>query len=192
MTEHDNEDDIRQQIKFWVWSGFYDEERAVEHLDSLYEDDPELTVDRALAQEILDAEFAAKTATEKTWPTETDCDRLDRAFDELYRSGICALHSAGYTQSDGHSDVAQVLADEGREKFRGFCFYHGQDLERAIHGGGLLIAFGDLDEVEADMIAVGRAVVAALTNHGFKTEWDGTAKRRIDIKNIDWKRRTPR
>jgi hypothetical protein len=64
-------------------------------------------------------------------------------------------------------------------------------LERAVNGSGLLIAFGDLNEVEADMIAVGRAVVAALTKHGFKTEWDGTAKKRIDITNIDWKRRTP-
>jgi hypothetical protein len=41
------------------------------------------------------------------------------------------------------------------------------------------------------MIAVGRTVVTTLTEHGFKTDWDGTAKRRIDITNIDWKRRTP-
>jgi hypothetical protein len=192
MTEHNDEGDIRQQIKFWVWSGFYDKERAAEHLASRYEDEPDLTVDRAVAQKALDAEFAAKAAAERTWPKETDCDRLDRAFDELHRAGICALHNAGYTQSDGHSDVAQVLADEGRHKFRGFCFYHGQDLERAVHGGGLLIAFGDLDEVEADMIAIGRAVVTTLTKYGFKTEWDGTAKRRIDVTNIDWKRLTPR
>ena len=188
----DDEKYLRDSIRVWVWGGFYDQERAVEHLDDLFADDPDLTVDKAAMRKVLNAEFAAKAAAEKTWPKETDCDRLDRAFDELHRAGICALHNAGYTQSDGHSDVAEVLHEEGREKFRGFCFYHGQDLERAVNGSGLLIAFGDLDEVEADMIAVGHAVVAALTKHGFKTEWDGTPKRRIDITNIDWKRRTPR
>ncbi len=188
----DDETYVRDAIHVWVWGGFYDPERATEHLDDLFADDPELTVDKAAMNAALANEFAAKTAAEKTWPKETDCDRLDRAFDELHRAGICALQNAGYTQSDGHSDVAEVLKDEGRENFRGFCFYHGQDLERAVNGSGLLIAFGDLDEIEADMIAVGRTVVATLAKHGFKTEWDGTAKKRIDITNIDWKRRTPR
>ena len=187
-----DEKHLQESIRFWVWSGFYDKDEAAEHLDNLYEDDPELTVDKAVMQKTLDTEFTAKAIAEKAWPKETDCDRLDKAFAELHRNGICALQNAGYTQSDGHSDVAQVVVDEGRHKFHGFCFYHGQDLERAVHGEGLLLAFGDLDEVEADIVAVGHTVTATLNRHGFKTEWDGTAKKRIGITNIDWKRRTPR
>lgn len=188
----DDEKYLRDTIRTWVWGGFYDTARAAEHLDDLFTDDPEMAVDRAVIEGALAAEFAAKATAEKSWPKETDCDRLDRVFEALNESGICALQNAGYTQSDGFSDVSEVIHEQGRENFRGYCFYHGQDLERAVAGKGLLLAFGDLDQSDAKSLSVAHAIVDALKKERFTVSWDGTVKTRIDITNIAWKRRTPR
>lgn len=190
-TAKQAEEDTLSTIKVWVWSGFRSEVEAADMLEDHLSEEEALTDPDAI-RKALAAEFKTKAAAEKSWPKETDCDRLDRAFDALMAAGICALHNAGYTQSDGHADVAQELHDQGRAKFHGYCFYHGQDVERAVHGDGLLIAFGDLDDNETKSVTVGRAVVEALKKERFTIEWDGTVKKRIDIRNIDWKRRSPR
>lgn len=189
-TAKQAEEDTLGMIKVWVWSGFRSESEAADMLEDHLSEEDALTDPDAI-RKALAAEFKTKAAAEKSWPKETDCDRLDRAFDALMAAGICALHNAGYTQSDGHADVAQELQDQGRAKFHGYCFYHGQDVERAVHGDGLLIAFGDLDDDQARSEAVGREVCAALNAAGFATVWDGTHKTRIDIPKIVWRRRSP-
>jgi hypothetical protein len=65
-------------------------------------------------------------------------------------------------------------------------------LERAVAGQGLLLAFGDLDQSDAKSLDVAHAIVDALKKERFTVSWDGTVKTRIDITDIDWKRRTPR
>ena len=131
-TAKQAEEDTLSMLKVWVWSGFRSESEAADMLEDHLSEEDALTDPDAI-RKALAAEFKTKAAAEKSWPKETDCDRLDRAFDALMAAGICALHNAGYTQSDGHADVAQELHDQGREKFHGYCFYHGQDVERAVH-----------------------------------------------------------
>lgn len=190
-TPEQAEQDTLSMLKVWVWSGFHGEADAAEMLeDHLSEEDA--IADPEAIRRALAAEFKAKFTAETSWPKETDCDRLDRVFEALNAQGICALQNAGYTQSDGFSDVSEVIHEEGRENYRGYCFYHGQDLERAINGHGLLLAFGDLDQSETRSIAIARAIVEALAKERFVTKWDGTTKQRIDIRNIAWKRRSPR
>src|SRR5262245_35920175 len=92
----------------------------------------------------VEAELAGKATAEKTWPHVTDCDRLDPVFTELDRGGVFALQNAGDTMSDGCSDVGERLAERDRN-LKGYCFCHGQDLERAVAGSGLMLAFGNLD-----------------------------------------------
>lgn len=182
---NDTEQYVLNTVKNWVWSGFYQAFEVHEMVEDILEED----VDEDAIHAAIDAEFDRKADEESTWPTITDCDRLDQAFIELDKSGICTVQNAGYTMSDGFSDVAEALADRGREKYRGFCFYHGQDLERAIEGHGLVLAFGDLNEVKEKMIQIGNDVKAQLEKAGFGVEWDGTADTRINIPKIDWKRR---
>ena len=50
--------------------------------------------------------------------------------------------------SDGISDVSEALANEESDEFIGYCFYHEQDVGRAINGHGLNLAFGDLADTE--------------------------------------------
>jgi hypothetical protein len=169
-----------------VWSGFYGPDEVHRIIDDILEDGADEPFLRATVQQ----EFDKKAAAETTWPTITECDRLDQAFQELDAHGIIALHNAGYTMSDGFSDIAEELHERGREGVEGYCFYHGQDLERAVDGERLLLAFGDLDDNKESKTRIGRAVAEAITRHGFTVHWNGDPEVRLEI-DIDWKRRGP-
>ncbi|HEY4371813.1 MAG TPA: hypothetical protein VGN52_07800 [Burkholderiales bacterium] len=188
---NENESEISEVLRYWIWSGFYGEDEVQEMLDDLLEEEAEegMQADEDTLRDYISEEFERKADAEADWPEVTDCDRLDAVFAAMEDEGICALQNAGNTLSDGLSDVAQALHERGPEHYYGYCFYHGQDLERAIDGNGLTLAFGDLDDNPVKMVRVGEAVVAALQAAGFETVWDGTADKRIDIPKIDWKRR---
>ncbi len=112
-------------------------------------------------------------------------------FANLNNCGVVALQNAGYTQSDGISDCAEVYqAAPDQDAILGYCFYQGQDLERAVHGRGLHLAFGPIDPADNDTkgLEVGRIVCEELQKAGFTTEWDGTIKTRIFVPMITWQR----
>ncbi|UYK66619.1 hypothetical protein NG831_21435 [Xanthomonas sacchari] len=138
-----NESDayVYDEIRKWVWSGFYSQDEIQEMLEDILEDDCDETMLRASVA----SQWQAKQQAEQTWPAQTDCDRLDALFERLHEAGICALANAGYTMSDDHVEVNQAVAGAPDRRYHGYCFYHGQDMERAIDGGGLMLAFGDLD-----------------------------------------------
>jgi hypothetical protein len=176
---------ILNAIKSWVWSGFY----SPDEVDSMIDDIMENDADEAMLRAAVVPEFDRKAVAEASWPDITDCDRLNQAFEALNSRGVIALHNAGYTMSDGISDVAEVLHERGRNGIKGYCFYHGQDLERAVAGGGLTIAFGDLDNDQTKKTEVGRSVRDLLQAFGFAVEWNGDPETRLNIPTLDWKRR---
>jgi hypothetical protein len=189
---NDDEEHILSAIKTFTWAGFYTRDDISEMVEELIEDLEEGdTVDEEMLRAALESEWEKKQAAEDTWSAQTDCDRLDHAFNTLNTEGIIALQNAGYTLSDGFSDLEEVLAQKGHEGIEGFCFYHGQDLERAVGGKGLMLAFGDLnDDVEAT-IQVGNKIKRVLEANGFIVDWEGEVKTRIALPSIDWKRRSP-
>jgi len=135
---------------------------------------------------------AAKLDDEKyAWIRPTDPERLAQAFNELCAEKIIALHKAGYTTSDGEEDVVAVewkLRDKGVQS-EGYCFYHEQDLERAIDPDSkkLLIAFQKIDNSdEAVTRQIGQRVADKLRAHGFTVNWDGNPSQKIEIENINW------
>jgi hypothetical protein len=176
---------IFDSIKSWVWSGFY----STNEVDSMIDDILEEGADENFLRGSVASEFAAKRNAEREWPSRTDCDRLDQAFSALDSVGVLALQNAGYTMPDGHSDAREALCARGPHKYFGYCFYHGQDLERAVSGGGLTIAFDHVDGDTPEKQKVGRTVVAELERVGFKCEWNGDVNRRITIPRFNWKRR---
>ena len=181
---------VLREINTLVRGGFEDGDRIIEILcEEMYEPG-ELPEDEVVAA--VDDAFAALEKEKATWPRVTDCDRLDQLFDALNRQGIIALQNAGYTQSDGYDDVQQMYhehPDPGGVV--GYCFYHGQDLERAVHGEGLNLAFGPIDpqKEESEGPRIGALIVAQVKKAGFAVEWDGTFAHRILIPKLDWKRR---
>lgn len=185
LIQSEEERYIRGAIRYWVWSGFHDQASAEDMLQDILEENvSEREMVKAIAEE-----FRSKAKAERLWPAHTDCDKLDAAFVALDAAGICAVQNAGYTMSDGVEDVAQALDDRGRDKYHGYCFFHGQDLERAIDGHGLMLAFGDLNDDPSKAAAVGRSICDALAAAGLPVEWQGDVGQRIDIPKIDWKRR---
>jgi hypothetical protein len=175
-------------IKHWVWSGFYDADEVQDMIEDILEED----TDEAMLRDSVDREFTVKAAAESLWPVETDCDRLDRAFVALNSSGIIALANAGYTMSDGLDDVGEAIHTKRPGTVQGYCFYHGQDMERAIDGGGLTIAFGDLNNDKTKKGEIGSIVKEALEHEGFKVDWNGDSETRLSIPQFDWKRRFER
>ncbi|RKP47591.1 DUF6891 domain-containing protein [Trinickia fusca] len=182
---NENEQYVLQCIKNWVWSGFYTSELVHEMLEDVLDDE----CDEELLRDLIDPEFEKKAEAEATWPATTDYDRLNQVFDVLHEKGICALHNAGYTMSDGFSDVSEAIAAAPPGEYQAFCFYHGQDVERAIAGHGLMLAFGSLDTTEANSLAAARVIVDDLREAGFKVVWDGTVNTRISLPELDWKKR---
>jgi hypothetical protein len=182
---NDTDQYILENIRTWVWSGFYSPEEVDEFIGDLLEGD----ADEKMLRAAVLPEFEKKATAEASWPARTDCDRLDEAFAELNAAGIIALHNAGYTMSDGHEDVGEELHRRGRTGIRGYCFYHGQDLERAVRGEGLTLAFGDLDAEDDQKVVIGREVKQALERAGLSAKWNGDPGTRIEVPNLDWKRR---
>lgn len=74
-------------------------------------------------------------------------------------------------------------------KNRGYVFYHEQDTDRAIDGGGLMLAFGSYEGEEPKTEAIGREICAALTRFGIPHEWNGSSNTRILIQPFEWRKR---
>ncbi|KRC17472.1 hypothetical protein [Acidovorax sp. Root217] len=182
--------DILTEIDAFVRGGFEDRERTIEILtEEMYEPGE---LDAAEVERAVDDAVRAHDQAKKGWPATTDCDRLDAAFDALARQGLVALQNAGYTQSDGYGDVTEAYHNApDRADIVGYCFYHGQDLARAVHGGGLFLAFGpmDADTEETEGPRIGALIASELQRAGLEVRWNGSFKQRICIPGIDWKRR---
>src|SRR5262245_49216644 len=115
---NDTEKYILDTIKTCVWSGFYDEDDVQQVIDDVLEEE----ADEEMLRAAVAPEFEKKAAAERTWPAETDCDRLDQAFETMNASGIIALQNAGYTMSDGLDDVGELVHERGRKNTKGYCF----------------------------------------------------------------------
>ena len=176
---------ILEVIRKKVWSGFYTADEVDYVIDDILEGDAHENFLRSAVA----PEFAKKREAEKGWPETTDCSLLDSAFEALEMRNILCLQNAGYTMSDGHDDASDALAVRSDRNYIGYCFYHGQDLERAVDGGGLMIAFDHVDGDVPDKLAIAIALKEELERVGLALDWDGTVNKRINIPNIDWKRR---
>jgi len=182
---NETEQYILDAIKSQVWSGFYNESDVHQLIDDIIEKD----ADEKMLRESVPIEFGKKLIAENSWPEQTACDRLNNAFDAMRAENIAAIQNAGYTMSDGFTEVSEMLHQIGRDGIRGYCFYHGQDLERAVCGEGLMLAFGDLEDTLNGKIEIGKIVVGVMQENGFKVEWDQDSEKRISTSPFKWQRR---
>jgi hypothetical protein len=182
--------ETKEEIAVLVRSGFYDKARLMEIVcEEMYEPG-ELEASEVAAA--IDAELLKWTQEKNAWPKTTDCDRLDAAFTALEKRGLIALHNAGLTQSDGFDDFREVHARHPKKSsIIGYCFYHGQDLERAVRGGGLYLAFGPVDpkDEQKEGPRVGNIIREELERTGLHVDWDGTFAQRIYVPKFVWQRR---
>lgn len=183
--------EVQEEIDGMVRSGFYDKSRLIEiFCEEMYE--PGELAEEEVTSEI-DHAFSRLAAEMVSWPPITDCDKLDTVFRKLNNRGIVALQNAGNTQSDGYDDCMEIYHEAlNKNELHGYCYYHGQDLDRAVRGEGLFFAFGPMnpDEEEAKGPVIGQIIKEELEHEGFIVDWNGTFNKRIHVTNIVWRKRT--
>ena len=182
---NESETYIASCIHTWAHSGFYTRDEANEFLCDILEND----VNEKNMRDLIESEFTAKEALESEWPPITDCDKLDMVFAELNSDMIISIQNAGYTMSDGLDDVGEVHSRKPHGTYAGYCFYHGQDLDRAIATGELMIAFGDMKDTPDGKKTIANKILAAMERHGIRAIWEGNVNNRIKIPKIQWQRR---
>lgn len=186
----ENEKYIHDQILINIKSGF-------DSLDAIIEDTIEVVEDEALQFEISEEWIREQVTTAynkhiedaKSWKNPTDPQRLIKVFDKLCDDSIIAAHCIGYTTDEAIYDIQQLWLEleDASVKLIGYCYYHGQDLERAIETNVLLIGFhGAKEKDEKAAIAIGNKVFAALKDEGFDVTWENAADKRIQINNFEW------
>lgn len=183
---NDANQNILDAIKVSVWGGFDTFDQAQEVITDLLEEG----ADEKMLRESVETEFKLKADAEKSWPQTTDVDQLNSSFRALKKVGILCLHNAGYTMSDGHDDAVAAISEYPKDTFIGYCFYHGQDLERVLSSGGLLLAYDHIRGDVEEKIHVAKIVQREMEAVGFRVEWDGTPDQRINLPDFDWKHRT--
>lgn len=181
MTHEPVESSVRDHARFLVALGRHDFESVVRQCDELFDADD--------VPGIVAETFAAHLADQRTWPDDLDTDRLQRAFRELDTSGIVARLDHTCCQSCGIAEIGGEVA-KGDEP-RGYAFAHRQDMQTAVPGGPLTLAYGlfcDGEQPPDAQAAIGEEVAAALRRHGLRVDWNGSPRRRIDVP-LTWRRR---
>jgi hypothetical protein len=179
--------EIIESVNNEVAFGFSTKEEIFDDIsDMFYEEE----IDEDWLKKIIDEKYDAHVEESKSWKKPTDFERLSDIFSELNDENIITLHKAGYTRQDGYGDVAEVAAilkEDGVEPI-GYCFYHTQDLERAIDPEirNLFLCFDSFDQSNEKAIEIGKMITDKLSKAGFKTSWNGTVNERIKIEDILW------
>ncbi|HHD7445594.1 TPA: hypothetical protein ACOVFI_004746 [Citrobacter braakii] len=162
-----------------------------------YFDPDELTPeDEVWIDEAVKKALTEKQLLQTAWSGDTSYDKLEYAFEILRGLGYIALHQAGNTISDGKEDVKDIWKAVGgpKSEILGYCFYHSQDVDRAVHTGNLYLAFSGIGATREESIQ--RSTVLAMKiretmeNMGFQTSWDGNLDNRIDIHFGQWTKRS--
>jgi hypothetical protein len=182
--------EMRDAISRDVAAGFREPDHIAEGVVEMLSDSYDAEELRPDAERLTRQALKAHLLEQTTWPTTTDCDRLDAAFADLESGEIVARQNFTCCQTCGHYEIGDEIAaarKAGRE-VRGYAFYHMQDTESAVEGSGLYLAYGALEEGNDALVAIGREIVKVLRRHKLKSRWGGSGSDRIFV-TLDWKRR---
>lgn len=190
MTE--NEEFIFESIRNDVRMGFLSPEEIKESIVEEIEDngfEDEISIEWAF--KAIHSEYNKLVVESENWIKPNDTEKLINSFDELCKNNIIALHNAGYTNSDGEYEVVEVERHlrENNIVSDGYCFYHEQDLSRAIsaENPSLLIAFQKINNSNDQVtIEVGKKIVKILTKNGLKVEWNEKPTNKILLPGFKW------
>jgi hypothetical protein len=142
------------------------------------------------APEIMDELVKNLYVEQAQWPEVTDCDRLDEAFSYLEDKGIMCRQNYSCCSNCGVDEIwneIQAAKDCGKQ-IRGYVFFHSQDTERGVEGGGVYINYGSTENGDIALLAIANEILEGLHEYELQTEWDRSLTKRIKI-IVDWKRR---
>ncbi|MFE3572757.1 DUF6891 domain-containing protein [Lysinibacillus sp. NPDC059133] len=176
---------MMEQIERLVKTGFYSVEDI---LEMIIEEEDDSSIEEEELRTAISRVYTSHEEAAKEWEHPTDFERLVKVFDMICDGGIIAMHHAGMTISDGMSDVRECY-DECTERGKlpaGYCFYHEQDIERAIDSHILPITFGTFRDNPEHSIKVAEVIVSFFEGFGFNVYWDGDMDSRIELRDFLW------
>jgi len=189
MTEEIKKETLEQlalDIKF----GFENEFQLFESIRDMFYNEEDF--DEAWLKEQISEKYLKHQNESLSWAHPTDFEKLAIIFDELIRENIVCLHNAGYTKSDGEGDCMETIErlDELGIRSEGFCYYHSQDLARAVNPEihNLYLGFDSTTQDDNDALFIANKIITKLKAMGFVTYWPETVDQRIEIKNFYWKK----
>lgn len=183
---------IFDSIYTQVRSGFYSiEDIQTSILDEIEDNGCADEVSEEWAYEQIEKVYEELLQESKSWHHPNHTERLIAAFDEMAENKIIALHFPGYTNEDGEYEVEEVertLIDNDTKSV-GYCFYNGEDLEKAIKGDGLYLHFQKLNNVN-DVITkeLAQKIIQILQKHQLEVEWNGKAISPIFLPKFVWQK----
>lgn len=182
---------MRDRVRFDVAAGYDPGDRIAEAVaEGECVDGVDAEELEGIARRLVREALADHYREQASWPDVTDCDRLDDAFAELERRGIVARQNFSCCGTCGHSEIwgeMEQARDAGAEVW-GYAFFHLQDTEAAVGGGGLYLKYGSAEA--GDEEAVAEELVEVLTAHGLAAGWNGQTSQCVGL-SLDWKRRRP-
>lgn len=187
--DSDLKSEVLEEIKKEILFGFEDQEQVFEDVCEMFYGEP---LDKSWLQAEIAKEFDIRKKESVSWQRPTDFEKLVKVFDQLNREKIISLHKAGHTRQDGESDCISIIKElESAEtlNIKGYCYYHAQDLERAIKkNGNLYIGYNGYNQDDTLAKQVANRIVELLQTESFKIDWSGSLDDRIKITEIDWKK----
>ncbi|MDR0182467.1 DUF6891 domain-containing protein [Lysobacter arvi] len=184
-------DELRGYIARDLRGGFVDADSIIDNALEVLELQPHgEDVLRAHARRILDDETEAYRHESAGWPETTDHDRLEQAFAALETQGVVCRQNFTCCGTCGVAEIGDEI-DAVRERgmpVQGYAFFHMQDTECAVEGGGLWLNYGATEAGETPALAVGHRIADALRLAGLAVNWDGDWAKRIHVP-LQWQRR---
>lgn len=184
-----NVNDITQDARLRVRMGLYSRAAILQQLVDIYELPEHGTT---VVQQLIQSLWNQQREEESTWPDQpTDVEKLQAAFSRLEDEDriICRMD---YTccQTCGDAEIG----GEANESHTGFCFFHRQDTEAAVRGGGLSLRYSDLEEDSKDesLVHIGRKIAARRREEGLTVDWNGDPRKTIELYPFQWRVRLGR
>ncbi|EDY43366.1 DUF6891 domain-containing protein [Streptomyces sp. SPB074] len=180
--------ELEGAVRVALHGGYRDRDDLAELAEEYFVTADRRPVSAGQARALVDRLWRERVAAQAAWHGETDPERLARAFAALEAAGVVAREDFTCCRSCG---LGEIGAEAGADAARGFVFFHQQNTEDAVRGGGLRLYYGGFDDTERTTAAIGHEVVAALTAAGLAAAWDGSPERAIEVTPLDWRRRLP-
>ena len=178
-------EDLQQRLREVLVGGYTTRAELAEIAEEYLVSAGRRPVSREQARVLADRMWLERVAEQADWQSETDPERLTRAFAALQQAGITARENFTCCRSCGQSEIG----GEGGPDARGFVYFHTQCTDAAAAGHGLTLLYGGFDGTSGTTAAIGHEVVATLEAVGLLVEWDGDPGRGITVTPLHWRRR---
>lgn len=159
------------------------------------------------ATDELEKAEAAHSSAQVTWPSETDCDRLDHVEATLRDRGILLWQMSPCCDSCTVSELPDRIDDLDRRypgfrsEVRGYAFFIDQNMAAMLAEDtdvSVYVGYGWFSQDESNVapdvyernaLDIAREICDCLREHSFEPNWDGSLSNKIRV-SLTWQRRT--